>query len=491
MLTGLRPHNMKKIFLLSCLTIFAASILTVLPPKAAKVQAVGPNDYFDALISRPDFWKGYSLRPQAGAGSTSPFYEKQLLQRNQGGFADCNSCPLYITYNPAQDTDPNRQDAAKVVIPPFSPTATTTLPANMSTTDTTIKFAVTAGTFSLFTIKNKAIKIDNEVMNITGSDSVNQIVTVSRGYLGTIPTNHGLGANIYLTTNSIGNSVWLPLATADSNTYFFSWDGYWTDSYLNSGLTNHKTYNFISKTIWFEPNTNFAGGEVAAVRPPNFNKSTDVAAYQARSYNFLGGNADWSLTNGRYLGPEATGNEPLRPQLNTFIIKPNRWVRFWVKIEQRANDYDYMDGWIADELNDPVQIWSRIPLSVVPDSSPPFSIQNFVLEYNTSTDTYVRGDMRNLVSYVKNFVALKNPGDINPLLLRPISGGVPSPLPPPPPPATTLVGDINLDGIVNSLDWSTMNSKWGTSDSSSDLNKDGIVNSIDFSLLNNNWFKSG
>ncbi|KND48704.1 MAG: putative glucanase [Parcubacteria bacterium C7867-003] len=52
-------------------------------------------------------------------------------------------------------------------------------------------------------------------------------------------------------------------------------------------------------------------------------------------------------------------------------------------------------------------------------------------------------------------------------------------------------GDINNDGIVNSLDWSLMNAKWFTNDSGTDLNADGVVNAIDFSLLNANWFRSG
>jgi len=52
-----------------------------------------------------------------------------------------------------------------------------------------------------------------------------------------------------------------------------------------------------------------------------------------------------------------------------------------------------------------------------------------------------------------------------------------------------LAGDINNDGIVNSLDWSIMRTKWFSADLVSDINKDGLVNSIDFSILNNNWMK--
>jgi hypothetical protein len=55
---------------------------------------------------------------------------------------------------------------------------------------------------------------------------------------------------------------------------------------------------------------------------------------------------------------------------------------------------------------------------------------------------------------------------------------------------TPTAGDINLDHIVNSIDFSILNSHWFTTDATSDLNHDGIVNAIDFSILNSNWFKT-
>jgi hypothetical protein len=56
--------------------------------------------------------------------------------------------------------------------------------------------------------------------------------------------------------------------------------------------------------------------------------------------------------------------------------------------------------------------------------------------------------------------------------------------------STPLVGDINSDHIVNSIDYSILNSHWFTNDANSDLNHDGLVNAIDFSMLNANWFKT-
>jgi hypothetical protein len=56
--------------------------------------------------------------------------------------------------------------------------------------------------------------------------------------------------------------------------------------------------------------------------------------------------------------------------------------------------------------------------------------------------------------------------------------------------ATPVVGDINSDHIVNSIDYSLLNAKWFTNDAATDLNHDGLVNAIDYSILNANWFKT-
>ena len=52
-------------------------------------------------------------------------------------------------------------------------------------------------------------------------------------------------------------------------------------------------------------------------------------------------------------------------------------------------------------------------------------------------------------------------------------------------------GDINQDNIVNSIDFSTLNTSWFTTQQTADLNRDNIVNSLDFSLMNRNWFQRG
>jgi hypothetical protein len=56
-----------------------------------------------------------------------------------------------------------------------------------------------------------------------------------------------------------------------------------------------------------------------------------------------------------------------------------------------------------------------------------------------------------------------------------------------PPVPVYLEGDLNKDGIVNSLDWSIMNSEWFEHNKPSDINGDTITNSLDRALMIRNW----
>ncbi|HUE86424.1 MAG TPA: hypothetical protein VMO26_10130 [Vicinamibacterales bacterium] len=62
---------------------------------------VGPHAYFDALSTRSDCLVAYSLRSM-----------DQLL-----AYMDATHKPIDVSYDPANDPDPRRQDAAKIVVP--------------------------------------------------------------------------------------------------------------------------------------------------------------------------------------------------------------------------------------------------------------------------------------------------------------------------------------------------------------------------------------
>jgi hypothetical protein len=353
---------------------------TPIPPPTG-----GSNAYFDDLVARSDFWKAYSLRDP-----------KQLTYKNQGGYSDTNSTSspnvLWVTYDATVD-------AAKVTIPAFVPGCSLT--ASVSAADTVLP--ISCGTVSYWNGGTKrAVRVDQEIMAIIPpvAGAPPNTLTVTRGAFGTSAFSHASGANAEWNTNSLRSQVLLPLGTTDGFSYLFTWDGLWTDSYLNSGLSNHKAFQFGSDGVWFEPQTGFDGA-----RKVGFTQTTDVAVVTARTYNWIGGPADWATTDGNAAGPGVLTDNYITPRLAMPTIAPNRWTRFWVVIEQRANDYERVSLWVADEQNAPVQVYKDLLVSVRPKVN---TVQNFWLEFNTSTDSYVRGlGARDFVSYVKNVVALK------------------------------------------------------------------------------------
>ena len=187
--------------------------------------------------------------------------------------------------------------------------------------------------------------------------------TVIRGALERHPASHAAGAIVTHATNSLRSQVRVPLGTEDGHDYFFVWDGYWTDSFMGAGKFNQKAFQFSSggkngDTIWLEPHVSYGNRE-------RCNTSNFVGAFQVRRYNKLGGNANWSLTNGDMLGPTST------PPRTDFCIAPNTWVRFFLSIRQRANDYDLVNVWVADERREAIHYVVDEPVSVRPTGPTP------------------------------------------------------------------------------------------------------------------------
>jgi hypothetical protein len=82
------------------LRILTDALLNLLAPKLMAADA-GPHDYFNELSVRADCVVAYSLRD-----------DDQVFQYTQQKYQERN-----VIYDPANDPDPRRQDAAKVLIP--------------------------------------------------------------------------------------------------------------------------------------------------------------------------------------------------------------------------------------------------------------------------------------------------------------------------------------------------------------------------------------
>lgn len=386
----------------------------------AAAAAGDPHAYFNALVARGDFWKGYSFRPVAGQPISSVHYANQLKHPQDGGYAHSGSAALWVNYNPSTDTDPQAQDAAKIVIPAFTvfpkagdipAGATLAAPMSASTPGATQTI-----TFSrvISVDQNQGLKIDNEIVTIEGAQSQSSSMFIKRGQYGTTAAAHSTGAAVLVSSNSLLNMVHLPVGTTDGNVYFFTWDVYWTSSFVSSGLTNHKAFQFTKNTngVWLQPGLRYDG---SAYPPPGFNSARDLGVMDYRA--------------GHPLGSGNTSSDPILPLGGRLIVKPNTWTRYWVRIDQRASAEDPMDAWGADETQNAVQLYTNIPTQV---AGTPGAILKFWVEFDTSQTLFVRGDFRDLVAYMRNFVVLKNPADVSVLLQRPVAGLLPPQGPSPP-----------------------------------------------------------
>ena len=291
----------------------------------ARARSGQAHAYFYDLVARPECLLAYSLRDA-----------EQLAKYRHSRTRDAA-----VAYDPANDPDPRRQDAAKLIVP--------------------------AGRASL------------------------------------------------------PNQIRLPMSTADGTTTLITWDAWFGAEFRHerTGIATYKTFQFASPKdrIWFEVRTRFKQDKEAQARrlgkgtgekraakgggpsDPNLIGMVDARGYGAR------GTAP--------LGPNVTKSAPLAPQVGAFAIRAETWTRYWVVIDQRANDWDLISLWVADETHDPVQILDRLQFSVKG------SVDAFWLEYNTSSKGRAKNALGPRVAYARNVVMLRNVKDVPALLQRP------------------------------------------------------------------------
>ena len=428
----------------------------------------GPHAYFNALAALPEKFKCYSLRPQAGVtlgatDGTNCHYEHQLkrVQPTNGGYqvaaasvAAADYSHIYHPYAGIADPDANPQDAMRTRQQPFYVLGhrnVRSLGAEIDADDTQLQIlqAPGMGTSSFMNTTGRQFLIDNEVVTalpqcnrkngpncafVAGSGG-SGVLTVTRGSFGTAATSHSAGALVRGATNTVQSNLMLPLCDTpnrnsdncvagtnpqDGNTYLMTWDSRVGDSYMHQptdpdgGL---KWYNFWSgnrlanTAIWAEPRLELggknAGVPIRSGTAPCFDPDVHVAATGTiRSYNTVGGEPTWADSNGNETGPGTQSVSPLGPRLTAFCLKPNEWMRWWVRFDLRANDYDRISVWVASENQNPVQMIDDLLISVRPSG-----ISKWVIQHGTSADVLIRSPYnKDLVSWTRNFVALVSAG---------------------------------------------------------------------------------
>ena len=306
--------------------------------------AATAHAYYDALITDPSCFKAYSLRPLAG--QTTPI-------TTTVGVADCahgrwvdqipegSSAPLfdYQTYDFAGDTDAQKQDAMKVVIPVFDAIgfwdadggnkADAHIVGAINDTTTTITLSRGGQNFE----NNKSWLIggpwpDGEI--VTQTARVGDVATVKRGQFGTTAISHLDGATVQRANNTIHDGTrrfQIRTDGSESAVYLYTWDTYWTDSYVNTGIDAHKlaqisTWKDDQQFIEFKP-------IYRGISNANFNLATDVAAITTRWYT-------QSFTAGFFSEP----GSPIRDESNNptygFLVKPATWYRVWYLVEANS-----------------------------------------------------------------------------------------------------------------------------------------------------------
>jgi hypothetical protein len=408
----------------------------------------GADSYYSTtLLGRGDIWKNYDLRSQA----TINLYSQ----------ISPNAQVTYCTPQPTCDTDPHRQNAAKIVTPFWTAgltTITSAMTAALDYWDCLTPPVANISCIRLASLSNPSqyspgrwLKIENEIVEVVDPDGNGPLLTrvndgmgnngfhIRRAIDGTTAASHSAGSSFQRNTNSVLNQVPLPLGPTDSTgtpdgyTYFMTFDWLRTDSYLGHGIGGEKTWQFMcfiktvtGSKICLEPqNVSPEGSTTASIcsaygtPTASINPSTDVGFFQVRHYHPGTTNADWTLTNGLALGPNTfrlSGGSVACPYLRNYVFKANVRYRFFFRVQQRALNYDLVDLWIASETEDAVKVFENLEWSfdLNPNAQGNYGLHEFRIVYlNTSDETPAPNRIVNKQDYVNYtwwFVALRQAG---------------------------------------------------------------------------------
>lgn len=317
----------------------------------------------------------------------------------------------YVGTSYTHQYDPH-MDACKVSIVVFPPTKWA-LEHPLSETDTLIvaSWATKSGWQPRglkFHDTGEIMKVETSVATIMPDGSTRWDLRVQRGFKGTTPTPHAVGATFQRNSNSLQHQLRLPIKSQDGHDYLIIHDFLLTASCMKPNFMPRKSFQLESNAIWFETNLSQNGQIPNPARvghnmtAPGFDPTKHVGVLVHRCYNKLGGPEVWTADDPTkpYLqaGPKLVDTEPAAPMVGHKLLTINRWYREYQLVQQRANDYDLVSTWIADS-DSCVQMLDRIPLNVRPQM-----IEQWWNEWNSSDDNlYEQNDRILYIRDVKKF----------------------------------------------------------------------------------------
>lgn len=193
--------------------------------------------------------------------------------------------------------------------------------------------------------------------------------------------------------------------------------------------------------------------------------------------------------------------------INMFYVDSNGpWSQLWRDLLKEFPDviffpehrhygsYSVASAYVGDQ---PMQIWRTEKDPEMMWENKPFSLLLYAEgpsepHYQTVIEAVRNGDIL-LFDGWSNFPGVSNVDKIYQAAGYSVSTPTtPAPTPPPPPVSTVPKnGDLNHDGVVNSIDYSILSRKWSqtTNISSADINGDGIIDSKDYLVIKSYWYK--
>lgn len=410
------------------------------------------NRFYEHLIARGDKSVCRSWRPPGSGHPTKADcdFDHQLTRIGGAHDGDLDARAdqegLYVSYDYARDTDPEKQDATRLDMPMWVgkdndsmgalEVALTDSSATNCTQTVDMKSSYTNGlTYvpanTVYSVVGRDYRIGNEIVTAcdppgaTGVwDSTAKVMYVNRAQHGSTAVAHGTNELVLMATQSLQTQLRTDISLVEGETGAFYWEWYLTDDWIDTDWVfpgGMKTFQ-IFNTLFLEPGLDFNNAAVLAHgRRACYTRYTHAFNFRIRPYlQARNSNPTWASARDNQPGPGwGDFSEDLQPvgRSNTeYCGLPSRWHRAFVRLQYTTQDWLVANMWVWDKDRDPVHILNNALMGAGNSSAGTTrkAFTDFWQEWNYSHEEFEWGTVANidvvLRAYIKNFVYLEAPG---------------------------------------------------------------------------------